>query len=89
VLEIRCETGHLLASLEPSYGVGVEISGAMVEVAHRQHPNLRFVMRDPEALELNETFDYIPFNHIFDTVDILRAFERLRQHCTPDTLQDL
>ncbi len=70
VLEIRCETGHLLASLEPSYGVGVEISGAMVEVAQR----------------LNETFDYILFNHIFDTVDILRAFERIRQHCTPDTL---
>ncbi len=86
VLEIRCETGHLLASLEPSYGVGVEISGAMVEVAQRQHPNLRFVMGDPEKLELNETFDYILFNHIFDTVDILRAFERIRQHCTPDTL---
>ncbi len=31
------------------------------------------------------TFDYILFNHIFDTVDILRAFEHVREHCTEDT----
>src|ERR1700751_1540158 len=31
VLEVRCETGELLASVSPSYGVGVEISDAMVE----------------------------------------------------------
>ena len=85
VLEVRCETGHLLASLAPSYGVGAEISDAMVENARRQHPGLHFVKSDPEALELNETFDYIVFSHIFDTVDILRAFERIRQHCTAET----
>jgi SAM-dependent methyltransferase len=85
VLELRCETGHLLASLLPARGVGVEISSAMVECARQQHPHLNFVQSDPEALELNETFDYILFNHIFDTVDILRAFERIRQHCTPET----
>jgi SAM-dependent methyltransferase len=86
VLDVRCETGHLLASVSPSYGVGVEISEAMVASAHRIHPDLQFVQSDPETLELNETFDYILFNHIFDTVDILQAFERIRQHCTPDTL---
>jgi CheY-like chemotaxis protein len=85
VLELRCETGHLLASLIPSYGVGVEISDAMVECARSHYPDLHFVKSDPEALELNETFDYILFNHIFDTVDILRALERIRQHCTPET----
>jgi SAM-dependent methyltransferase len=86
VLEIRCETGHLLASVEPSYGVGVEISDAMVEVARSHNPDLHFVRSDPETLELNETFDYILFNHIFDTVDILRALERIRQHSNPNTL---
>ena len=85
VLDVRCETGHLLAAVRPSRGVGVEISDAMVECANRQHPNLYFVKSDPEALELNETFDYILFNHIFDTVDILRALERIRRHCTPET----
>jgi hypothetical protein len=85
VLEVRCETGHQLASLTPSHGVGVEISDAMVECARQLHPNLNFVKSNPETLELNDTFDYIIFNHIFDTVDILRAFERIRHHCNPET----
>ena len=86
VLEIRCETGQFLAAVKPAYGVGVEISDVMVECARRRHPGLRFVKSDPESLQLDETFDYIIFNHIFDTVDILRAFEQIRRHCTPETL---
>lgn len=85
VLEVRCETGHLLASLEPSRGVGVEISDAMVQKARTENPTLEFLRAEPEELSLNETFDYILFNHIFDTVDILTAFERIRAHCTADT----
>jgi hypothetical protein len=85
VLEIRCETGELLASVVPSYGVGVEISNAMVEAARRDHPELHFVTSDTEALDLGETFDYIVFNHIFDTVDIFRALERIHRHCAPHT----
>ena len=73
VLEVRCETGHLLASVMPSYGLGVEISESMVACASQQFPNLQFRQSDPEDLELNETFDYILFNHVFDTVDILRG----------------
>ena len=57
----------------------------MVERAGRQHPELHFVQSDPEDLELNQTFDYILFNHIFDTVDILRALERIKRHCTSET----
>ena len=85
VLDIRCETGHLLAAVKPAYGVGVEISDAMVEVASRENPDLSFIKSDPETLELHETFDYILFHHIFDTVDILAAFERIRRHCTAET----
>jgi len=85
VLEVRCETGHLLASLEPARGVGIEISDAMVQTAHSENPQLEFLRSEPEELSLNETFDYILFNHIFDTVDILTAFQRIREHCTADT----
>jgi Glycosyl transferase family 2/Methyltransferase domain len=81
VLEVRCETGDLLASVAPVYGVGVEISDAMVEAARREHPELHFLTSDPESLNLGETFDYILVNHIFDTVDILGALERIRRHC--------
>src|SRR5579862_5912000 len=58
VLEIRCQTGHLLASVEPSYGVGVEISSRLTEVAQGNYPHLRFLTSDPEELQLDETFDY-------------------------------
>ena len=80
VLNVRCENGDLLASLEPSYGVGIEIGETMVEKASRAHPELRFVKADPEHLNLDEQFDYILFNHISDTVDIVATLERLRQH---------
>lgn len=86
VLHVRCETGHLLAAVAPEYGVGVEIGQVMTDYAAPQHPNLHFLRSDPEDLDLNEQFDYVIFDHIFDTVDILRAFERVRQHCTSETL---
>src|SRR5215510_2937314 len=85
VLDVRCETGHLLASVDPAEGVGVEISDAMVESAKRENPNLHFVRSDPETLDLETAFDYVIFYHIFDTVDILAAFERIRRHCHADT----
>src|SRR5579859_7001486 len=50
VLEVRCETGHILASLMPSYGVGVEIGDAIVEYARQQHSELQFVKCEPEQL---------------------------------------
>src|SRR5271165_4973717 len=43
VLEIRCQTGHLLAAVEPAYGVGVEISDRLVEVGRRNYPHLCFL----------------------------------------------
>ena len=72
-------------AVRPGFGVGVEISDAMVERAREQHPDLHFVQSDPEDSNLNQTFDYILFNHIFDTVDILRALECVKRHCTPET----
>jgi len=85
VLDVRCETGHLLASLMPAHGVGIEIGANMVAAAQFEHPHLHFMQSEPEDLDLPETFDYVLFNHIFDTVDVLRALERIRQHCAPES----
>jgi hypothetical protein len=82
VLEIRCLTGHLLASVNPSEGVGVEIGEKMVNIAQANYPHLRFAAAAPEELALNEKFDYVIFNHVSDTVDILTALERAHDHCT-------
>ncbi len=85
VLEVRCQTGGLLAAMQPSYGVGVEISQKLVEVARKNHPGLNFVCADPEDLAIGEKFDYVIFGHVFDTVDILAALNRIRTHCTQNT----
>lgn len=85
VLEIRCATGHLLDAVKPSYGLGVEISEKMVEIARAQFPDLHFLRSDPETLELHEKFDYVIFSHIFDTVDLLGALERIRKCCHSDS----
>ena len=86
VLEVRCTTGDLLAAIRPNYGVGVEIGSTMTRQASDKHPELHFAQSDPELLELGEKFDCVIFNHIFDTVDILAAFERVREHCEDDGL---
>ncbi len=85
VLQVRCGTGHFLSAVQPTRGVGVEISDAMVRCAQQEHPSLHFVKAEAEHLQLGEKFDYVIFDHIFDTVDILRAFERIREHCHEDT----
>jgi len=85
VLEIRCQTGHLLDAVEPAYGVGVEISAKLVAIAAAKYPRLRFVCCDPESLELDEKFDYIVLSHIFDTVDVMAVLNHARTCCHAGT----
>jgi hypothetical protein len=85
VLELRCQTGHLLAAVEPSFGTGVEISEKLVAIAQENYPGLQFLCCDPENVTLGEDFDYIIVNQIFDTVDIQTTFDRVRAHCKPET----
>lgn len=85
VLEIRCQTGHLLAAVQPSFGVGTEISDNLVAVARQNYPQLQFIRCDPEDVELSQQFDYIIVSHIFDTVDIQSTLDRVRAHCHRDT----
>src|ERR1700686_3668574 len=40
VLELGCGTGHLLAALKPSIGVGVDFSPSMIAEARRTYPHL-------------------------------------------------
>ena len=52
ILELGCGTGHLLAALKPSLGVGVDFSAGMIAEARKAHPHLIFMVGDIE----NETF---------------------------------
>lgn len=92
VLEIGCGSGRLLASLEPSRGVGIDLSAPAVERARRTYPgeNLRFVEgdgADPHVLStVGGPFDVILLvNVVTELVDVQRAFEVLQTVCHPRT----
>jgi len=86
VLEIGCGTGDLLDALKPSRGVGIDLSPAMVDIAARRHPHLRFVQASGEELELDETFDVVVLSDLVPYVyDLVALFDRIGAHCRPDS----
>jgi SAM-dependent methyltransferase len=85
VLNVRCQTGWFLNAINPSRGLGVEISPSMLAVAQSLYPQFDYLLCDAEALTLDEKFDYILFNNIEDTVELSPAFKALQAACTRHT----
>ena len=87
VLEVGCGNGNLLASLEPSHGVGIDLSEAMVRLAAERHPTLIFHCMAAERLNLpGQTFDYIILSDLLGYLyDIRTVFERLVKISHPRT----
>lgn len=90
ILDLGCGTGKLLAFLKPSFGVGVDFSPGMIEVARRNYPELEFHVGDIESAEdleqIQGTFDIILLS---DTIGCLEdcdsTLRHLRRFCTQDT----
>jgi SAM-dependent methyltransferase len=86
VLEIGCGSGELLAALEPSEGVGVDVSEALLEKARARHPDLQFVHAIGEELDLGRTFDYIVLSDLLPFVhDLVALFQAVAAHSEPET----
>ena len=85
VLHLRCRTGFLLDTVKPSEGIGVEISAEMVNIAQSSYPSLKFTESFPEDFKIGRTFDYIIFEDIGDTVDIIRILRNLHENCERHT----
>lgn len=82
ILEIGCGSGDLLNALKPSYGVGVDFSEKIIEIAKAQHPDLHFLIQDAEELDLNETFDYIILSDLVGSLwDVQAVFDKLQSVC--------
>ena len=81
ILEVGCGTGHLIASLIPSVGVGIDISEGMIIEAKKRYSNIDFMVADiEEKASLNaidETFDFII---ISDTIGYLSDIENTFNH---------
>ena len=91
VLEIGCGLGDLLAQLQPSHGVGVELDPALAAAAQQRHPQLRIVAADAETItpaSLGEPhpFDVILLPNTLNTLqDVQGVLERLEAFCHPRT----
>lgn len=90
VLEVGCGIGDTLAKLQPSFGVGVDFSPAMIDVARKNYPDLQFYVGDAEDpatfAAIGQIFDYIL---VHDTIgaldDCQNFFKQLHPLCTRGT----
>ena len=91
VLSVRCGTGNLLAVVRPGAGKGVDICPEIVAIAQQRNPRFEFAVAFPDkeefqlTFERDERFDYILFNDIGDTVDVLQALRNLKPLCQRHT----
>ncbi len=91
VLSVRCGTGNVLAAVRPCDGKGIDICAEIVEIAQQRNSPFNFAVAFPDKDEFlqiftpGEIFDYILFNDIGDTVDVLQAFRNLRPLCERHT----
>ena len=86
MLEVGTGTGDLLNALRPSAGVGVDLSPAMVAIARKKYPHLRFEAGSINAATDAGTFDYVILPGVLgEAVDIQALLRSLRGFCTRDT----
>ncbi len=86
VLEIGCGTGDLLNAVKPFYGVGIDYSERMIEIAKDRFPGLHFYIDDIEDLSLTETFDYIILSDLIGSLwDIQLALKNVKTLCHSKT----
>jgi SAM-dependent methyltransferase len=90
ILELGCGTGRLINELNPLYGVGVDISDAMIETAKADYPKYNFHCGDIEDSEFMRTLEG-PFDIIImsDTIgsleDCQAALLNIQYLCSDET----
>jgi ubiquinone/menaquinone biosynthesis C-methylase UbiE len=76
VLELGCGQGDLLASLQPSHGVGVDFSERVLERAAARHPELEFIHADVHEFVPHEKFDFIILSDLVNELwEVQRVLE--------------
>ncbi len=90
ILELGCGNGHLLSSLKPNYGLGIDFSKKLVEEAKEKYKELNFIEADIEKLPTNLN-NKIKFNFVIicDTIgyleDITETLDNLHKYFNEDT----
>jgi ubiquinone/menaquinone biosynthesis C-methylase UbiE len=86
VLELGCGHGDLLASLQPSLGVGIDFSKKMLGHASEKHPHLSFICADVHDITFKDPFDVVILSDLVnDLWDVQTALRHVRENCHPGT----
>jgi ubiquinone/menaquinone biosynthesis C-methylase UbiE len=86
VAELGCGTGELLFHVQPGYGLGIDFSESILEIARKNFPELNFLLDDAENLTLNEKFDYVIISDLLTSLwDVQKAFAELKKLCHKNT----
>jgi 2-polyprenyl-3-methyl-5-hydroxy-6-metoxy-1,4-benzoquinol methylase len=90
VLDLGCGRGDYLASMSPSYGVGIDFNSHLINQAIVKFPTLNFIVgdvEDPDTISsLEGPFDIIILSDIIGELDDVQVFLMLlHQHCTEET----
>ena len=89
VLEVGCGDGYLLRRLEPSRGLGCDLSARMVEKARRDaEPGepIEFTQADVETDRFDRAFDVVLMSDLLgDLLDIQQALLNVRSACSEAT----
>jgi hypothetical protein len=91
VLELGCASGDLIASLNPSHGLGVDIDAKSIELArikHQSNKSLQFRHANIEIVDWKqyEPFDYIIISDLFPLLsDVQSVLTNLQSACSSST----
>ncbi len=84
IMEIGCGQGDLLASLKPSYGVGVDFSPETIEIAKKCNPGLELIQTDAHELDVNAKFDFVILSDLVnDLWDVQSVLQNIKSFTTP------
>lgn len=86
ILEVGSGTGHLLHTLQPSYGLGIDVNPVAVETAQAQFSDLTFRVEDIEEFTAQTIFDYIIWANTISYIEnIQKALGNTRTACQAST----
>jgi SAM-dependent methyltransferase len=86
VLQLGSGNGDLLAFLNPSKGVGIEIADSLVRLAKKKYRKFRFLNQDIHHVSLREKFDYVILSDVIGHLsDVQKVFENIKKLSHQDT----
>ena len=81
VVEIGCGNGDLLFKLKPSYGLGIDISDKMIELARQKNSNPKIEFKVGAVENIEGFFDYVILSDLIgylpDIEDFFRKLSRV------------